>query len=382
MIQELPILDLSWSDTAERPLLLEQLRSALYDIGFLYIKNTRVPPDIVSRLTDLLPTLFALPDHEKAKLSKLNSPHFLGYSGFAEETTLGKQDLREQFDLATELPVVYHPGSEIEGKFPSDSDAKRDFTQLYWRLRGPNQWPHVPEFREAFVAYHDAVQELSYRFVHLIEEALSIPIGTFDHFFGRQAPVGNADGVLFNGSSRSFLPPQHRIKLLRYPPSSNPESSQGVGAHKDSSGWLTFLLQVGNEPGLEVLSSDGHWISAPPIDGTFVVNFGNAFEAATEGAVKATTHRVVAPGPSNSVRYSIPFFQGLPLDMTVSEVQNYIPDHVRRMRRTKKDLEDVSAFLDPRWDSLGASQLRKWIRSHREVGEKWYGRKVVEYYAG
>lgn len=88
------------------------------------------------------------------------------------------------------------------------------------------------------------------------------------------------------------MPPQHRIKLIKYPPSTNSRRGQGVGAHKDSSGWLTFLYQAGEEEGLEVVSASGEWIPAPPIEGTFVVNFGNAFEAATDGAVKATVHRV------------------------------------------------------------------------------------------
>jgi isopenicillin N synthase-like dioxygenase len=393
-IPSIPILDLSWADNPERrPLLLEQLRSALYDVGFLYIKGHDIPSTTINKLTDLLPSLFALPPEEKAKLSKLNSPHFLGYSGFAEETTLGKQDLREQFDLAAELPVVYRRATDSDGS--EAQSGERDFSKLYWRLRGPNQWPEVPgfKFKEAFTAYHDALRELSYRFVHLIEEAFGIPVGTFDHFFGRQQASDstnpNGHTPTANGRKRTFLPPQHRIKLLRYPPSTSssssntPEGGQGVGAHKDSSGWLTFLLQVGHEPGLEVLSPFGTWLKAPPLEGTFVVNFGKAFEAATEGAVKATTHRVISPGPESRVRYSIPFFQGLPLDMAVSEVRDCIPEGVRGMRKNDpggREGEKIDGFLDPRWDRLGESQLRKWIRSHRDVGVKWYGESVVEYY--
>lgn len=380
----IPILDLSWADDPERkPALLKQLRSALFDVGFLYIKNHGVPRSAISNLTDKLPPLFDLPASERAALSKLNSPHFLGYSGFAEEMTLGKQDLREQFDYATELPVVYNgqENGEMNRTNGHNGTGERDFTQLYWRLRGPNQWPaeaSLPGFREAVTAYHDAFQDLSYRFVHLIEEAFGIPIGTFDHFFGRQSSASQLNGTAM---TRSFLPPQHRMKLLKYPPTpTNSGGGQGVGAHKDSSGWLTFLLQVGNEPGLEVLSSTNEWLPATPIHGTFVVNFGNAFEAATSGAVKATTHRVIAPGPGSPTRYSIPFFQGLPLDMTVSEVRSNIPETVKRMRKERDGKEVSDAFLDSRWDSLGESQLRKWIRSHRDVGKKWYGREVVEYY--
>lgn len=231
--------------------------------------------------------------------------------------------------------------------------------------------------------YHDQVEALSYRFVHLIEEAFGIPVGTFDHFFGRDeasSPEGLGSAA---ATVHSYLPPQHRIKLLRYPPSppGTQSGSQGVGAHKDSSGWLTFLYQVGNEEGLEVLSSSGEWVRARPIPNSFVVNFGNAFEAATEGAVKATVHRVIAPGPDSNARYSIPFFMGLPLDLTVSKILEHMPEHVRKLRSTANHGEEVSGFLDSRWDSLGESQLRKWIRSHKEVGERWYGKEAVDYYS-
>lgn len=124
--------------------------------------------------------------------------------------------------------------------------------------------------------------------MHLIEEAFGIPVGTFDSFFPR--PMSTRDEV-----HEPYVLPQHRIKLVKYPASrgDGAHEEQGVGAHKDSSGWLTFLYQVGEERGLEVLDATGNWILAPPVEGTFVVNFGNAFEAATEGAVKATIHRVI-----------------------------------------------------------------------------------------
>lgn len=249
------------------------------------------------------------------------------------------------------------------------------------------------------LSYHNSLQDLSYRFVHLVEEAFGIPVGTFDTFF-LQASSGEEVG-------HKSVPPQHRIKLVKYPSGSlsgGSERGQGVGAHKDSSGWLTFLYQVGEEEGLEVLGTNGEWIAAPPIRGTFVVNFGNAFEAATEGAVKATVHRVLvcqnpassvrpliwfgtdvrkAPTPLSNPRYSIPFFQGLPLDLTVSEIRSYIPESVRALRQNSNHQTlngNVSAFLDPRWDNLGESQLRKWIRSHEDVARKWYGDETTNYY--
>ncbi|KAM0798353.1 hypothetical protein BDR22DRAFT_881753 [Usnea florida] len=367
----IPLLDLKTAEDPEcRELLLEQLRDALFSIGFLYISNHGVPEATISELTGLMPALFNLSDASKAGLSKLNSPHFLGYSGLAEETTQGKCDFREQFDFATELPVVFQEDR-------NGGCRGRDFSKVYWKLRGPNQWPRedeMPGFRNALLNYHDALSELSYRFVHLVEEAFAIPIGTFDHFFSSpSSPFASAptpSSKLPPSPKSNFLPPQHRLKLLKYHVTSADSQDQGVGPHKDSSGWLTFLHQVGGE-------------QAPPVAGTFVVNFGNAFEAATEGAVRATVHRVRAPTERD--RYSIPFFMGLPLDLRVSEIRSFVPEDVRLMRRRDEGQDAVEAalptFLDPRWDCLGESQLRKWIRSHQDVGRKWYGSEMLEYYS-
>ena len=141
----IPILDLSLeSSPATKAQLLADLQNCIFNVGFLYIKNHSIPESTISNLTNLLPSLFNLSQESKSQLSKLNSPHFLGYNGFAEETTLGKKDLREQFDFATELPVVW------DGK--GDGDG-RDFSKLFWRLRGPNQWPNEEElsgFMKAF----------------------------------------------------------------------------------------------------------------------------------------------------------------------------------------------------------------------------------------
>src|SRR5579871_2514257 len=148
----IPVLDLDLQYGPHRDLLLNRLRDALFNVGFLYIKNHDVPESTISNLIDLLPPLFDLPNEIKVRMSKQNSPHFLGYSGFAEETTLGKKDLREQFDFATDLPVVWQEHkSERKPVNGEPTKRQRDFARLYWRLHGPNQWPsedELPGFRE------------------------------------------------------------------------------------------------------------------------------------------------------------------------------------------------------------------------------------------
>lgn len=219
-----------------------------------------------------------------------------------------------------------------------------------------------------------------------MEEAFGIPVGTFDVFFENPSSTLSSISSLSSRRISSYksgvLNPQHRLKLAKYHAVGADCESQGVGPHQDSTGWLTFLHQIGTERGLEVLDKRGNWIPADPIAGTFVVNFGNAFEAATEGAVRATVHRVKAPTQRD--RYSIPFFVGLPLDLKVSEIRAFIPESVRSMRRREDGQSAVEAalpgFLDPRWDCIGDSVLRKWIRSHQHVALRWYGPKALEYY--
>lgn len=337
----IPIIDLSLADSIDsRTGLLVELKNALLDVGFIYVKNHGVPAQTVSAVQELLPALFDLSESEKESCALTNSPHFLGYSHFGSETTASTRDEREQFEFATELPDVF-----------AESDALK---ALCTRLHGPNQWPTRPaSTREIVEAYIAAVSELSEKFLCLIAECLGLPSNAF----------------------LSFLSPQHRLKLVHY--RSTPESSsQGVGPHKDSSGWLTLLLQPPDPSikGLQALSKGGTWIDVPPISGTFVVNLGQAFEVVTNGVCKATTHRVLLP-PGNYDRYSVPFFQGVRLDLTKDECEE-LWDHFDQDRWKTRESEEGkkidSAFLTGRYNTWGESQLRTKVRSHQDVGKIWY----------
>ncbi|KAK0652498.1 oxidoreductase [Cercophora newfieldiana] len=351
----IPVLDISLAEKhTTRPQLLSDLRHALTNVGFLYVVNHGVSEAAIADIVDALPRLFALSAEEKQEVALHNSPHFLGYSSVGSETTAGKADSREQFEFATELEA------------PSP-----DTKPLYEGLRGPNQWPSAyPATRPIVETYLAELTSLGERFLRLVAEALSLP----------------SEETLF-----SFLSDQHRLKLVRYPPSplgSDPENLiQGVGPHKDSSGWWTFLLQASPPEvrGLQVLSGDGTWIDAPNIPGSFVVNIGQAFEVVTGGVCKATTHRVVmAPGAPE--RYSVPFFQGVRRSLTKREATETLKGHFKGLRglhgergQGEEEIEIDSPFLMGKYDTWGESQLRTKIRSHRDVGRKFYGGVFEKY---
>ena len=270
---EIPIFDLGRAEALQtRAQSLLELRKILVQVGFLYVKNHSVPESTIERIVDVLPHIFALPELAKDEVALANSPHFLGYSTFGSEQTAKRADQREQYEFANELPVCVR-------------DEKHD--PMFMRLHGPNQWPSArPELRDIVESYIEGLTDLAARFLRLVAEAFSLPAEIFFQ----------------------FLSEQHRLKLVHY--RSSPEcevesKSQGVGPHKDSSGWMTFLLQASppSVKGLQALNKTGEWIDVPTIPGTFVVNMGQAFEVVTNGVCKATTHRVLMSGSQDATVY-------------------------------------------------------------------------------
>ncbi len=154
-------------------------------------------------------------------------------------------------------------------------------------------------------------------------------------------------------------------------------------ANRDSSGWMTFLLQASDPSinGLQALSKEGRWLDVPPIPGTLVVNMGQAFEVVTNGVCKATTHRVLLP-PGDYDRYSVPFFQGVRADLTKEDLKILWTIFDQKKWHTEESSEGQlidSPFLRAKYETWGEAQLRTKIRSHRDVGRRHYGEVYEKY---
>ena len=116
-----PILDYSLSCSPDtRPQFILQLRDALINVGFFYLTNHSIPPDLVASLRDYVPRLFAIPQHEKDKIDMANSECFLGYLREGKEITHDRLDWREQFDFAS--PPFYQ---WKEGETPKEYEYLR-----------------------------------------------------------------------------------------------------------------------------------------------------------------------------------------------------------------------------------------------------------------
>lgn len=351
MVKSLPIIDLSLADSPEtKPEFLKQLKEAFFKIGFLYLVNHGVE-EKANKLLALSPGLFDVPQEEKDKIDMTKNSHFTGYTRLGVERTQKKLDLREQYDFGSATTATYKPG---------DPEWKK--------IHGPTAYlPDnvYPGYKAAVQDYLDAMGDLSDRMLRLTAESLGLSPNEFDSFRGDM----------------------NRLKIIKYPPppkdGSALQTSQGVGAHKDSSGMFTYIIQdkVG---GLQVLDSEGDWIDAVPIENSFVVNIAQGFEALTSGRCLATTHRVVAP--SDVTRYSIAFFQGIRLSLTLDEIRKeqdvinkQLPDLPEDLKRRER--ATASEFLDPRYSCFGEAHLRNRVISHRDVSEIWYPELNKKYVA-
>jgi len=210
-------------------------------------------------------------------------------------------------------------------------------------------------------------------FTSLIAEAIGLPSSAFDRFF-------DADQ-------------QHKLKIVKYPEVALPPlpasasaeekrkediARQGVGPHKDSM-LTSYLLQASPQAGLQAQNARGEWVDCAPVPGTLVVAIGQGMEALTDGVCASTTHRVLSPLEGEGPRYSVPFFQGVSYDaqfeaMDVPEAVLKLRDEARQGRR-----DDVEfTFVKGRWGHLGEATLMNRIRSHPDVGERWYPEQLAQ----
>jgi isopenicillin N synthase-like dioxygenase len=227
-----------------------------------------------------------------------------GYFPLGGELTSGQPDHKEGLYFGAELS-------------PEDPRARAGVP-----LHGPNLFPTgISGFREAVLAYIDAMTQLGHALTEALAESLDLPATYFrEQFFGE---------------------PNTLFRIFRYPPVLEPADSArarwGVGEHTDY-GFLTMLLQD-DVAGLEVRTRAG-WVDAPPVEDTLLCNLGDMLERMTGGRYRSTLHRVRIPRARD--RLSFPFFFDPAWD---AEVHPVLPGPAYDDR-------------DQRWDGSSVYDLR------------------------
>ncbi|PWN48782.1 Clavaminate synthase-like protein [Violaceomyces palustris] len=329
---------------------VNSLRSAAtLGLGFFYLSNTPLEGDRRRHLFSRTRAFFQETSLEdKLSIEMARSRHFRGYTAVGDEMTLGRKDERDQIDFGYDLDTYLDRRRAAVGR--EESGQKQEWEEeeesliSEWRsdpeleklsflnLVGPNQYPseeghpNLVGFKDSVRDWSTTCEELVVQLTKALEEALGVESGRLVRTLkgeDDQDQVGDrVGGESELDPSRTAIKrlgplPFCRMKVIRYPPISDPtttnnnsnnnDSDQGVGPHKDS-GWIT-LLATSDVAGLEVQDFKGNWIDVPHIDGEMVVNFGQQIEYQTRGLVQAACHRVVRRQDSKSrTRYSIPYF--------------------------------------------------------------------------
>ncbi|MHB1064346.1 MAG: isopenicillin N synthase family dioxygenase [Georgenia sp.] len=317
----LPIVDLRLADDPLRAAeFQDQLRAATRDFGFFYLVGHGIPRSLSTELMSVAKRFFALPEAEKLAIEKIHSPHYRGYSRVGDEFTKGARDWREQVDI----------GPEGAPRAASDDEP--------WAvLAGPNLWPTaLPEFRatvEAWLVHNERIARTLLRSWLLA--------------------LGQAPDLL----ESAFREPDARLKVVRYPEAPDDTRDQGVGEHKDF-GALTLLFVEPGKGGLQV-EKGGEWIAAEPVDDALIINIGELLEAATDGYLRATNHRVVSR-PGEGDRISVPYFFNPDLGRSLDrwELPRALAAEARGI-----EIQEHNRIHD----NYGLNALKMWFRSHPVV---------------
>jgi isopenicillin N synthase-like dioxygenase len=311
MPNALPVIDLapfmSAPPSSAGDRLVTQLREACHGPGFCYLVGHGVPPELDAAVMSVAREFFALPEAEKRSLAIASSPHFRGYTVLGGEVTKGVNDWREQLDVgAEERAAVVKRGDPA-----------------WLRLRGPNQWPpRLPAMQPAVLTWMR---------------------GYFD------------DTVLPRGDPH--------LKIIRYPAQPREANAdQGVGMHHDS-GLVSFVLQ--DEVGGLQVELDGTLVDATPKPGTYVMNLGEMLQAATNGYLRATKHRVQSP-PSGRERLSVAYFFHPKFECVFAPIA--LPPELAAQARGGQNVDPN----DPIFATFGDNYLKIRLRSHADVAFAHY----------
>jgi isopenicillin N synthase-like dioxygenase len=248
---------------------VRELGAAYANHGFVIITDHGIPQPLIDRFLGMYKTFFAWPDADKRRYHIAGSGGARGYTPFGIETAKGSRhfDLKEFWHVGRELPQG-HP---------------------YRHYMADNVWiDGIEGFKDTCIEMFETFDRSGRRLLTAIARVLDLPADYFED----KVQLGNSV-----------------LRVIHYPPMPpNPTESIRAGAHEDIN--VITLLLGAEEPGLQVLTRQGEWLSVNPVPGSMVVNVGDMLQRLTNGSLRSTSHRVINPVSerARNARYSMPFF--------------------------------------------------------------------------
>ena len=277
-----PIIDLAHarSSRAARVETARRIDQANRTVGFLTVSGHGVPESLLADMHTVTAEFFDRPLRDKYALRASEPGTSRGYMPPRSRALARTRGVRTPADLVEFFSIG-------EPDVPDEPYYARENAGVNFR---PNIWPEGPPgFRQTWIAYYRAMEEVAAELMALFALALRLPEDYFDTRIDKH--ISN-------------------LFANHYPPLDGPpEPGQlRVGEHTDY-GSLTVLHQGDTTGGLEV-HLDGQWHPVAPTSNTLVVNIGDLMARWTNDRWLSTLHRVQTPPTTDygRRRLSFPFF--------------------------------------------------------------------------
>jgi len=259
-----------------------EINRACEEIGFFFVSGHGVDQDLADLTFAQADEFFRQPDSAKLEIIQPEPSISRGYTPVAGESlsaSLGKAapgDLKEMIDIG--------PIDVPDGEYYTRAEAGAHFAA--------NLWPSFSDqFRVVMEAYYRRMNRLANDLMAIFALALDLPT---DFFFDKlDKNISALRLICYPEQFQAPIPGQLRS-----------------GAHTDY-GTLTILRSNAAAGGLQARHRDGYWVDIMPVEGSFIINIGDAMQVWTNDRWLSTLHRVVNPPgelAQTARRQSIVFF--------------------------------------------------------------------------
>jgi isopenicillin N synthase-like dioxygenase len=298
---DFPALDLARFEAATpegRRAIASEVDAICRATGFLNLVGHGVPHATIDALWSQAEAFFALPPEAKLTAQAPYPGYPYGYLPPLAEALARSKGVESPPDL-----------KESFNGGPEAAPAGLDDPQALAFCYAATIWPERPAgFRQAWVAYYRAMEDLAARVMRVFAVALNLPEEYFAPFI--DAPIS-------------------ALRALNYPALAHPPEPGQIraGAHTDY-GSLTILLPQAGSRGLEIFSPEGRWIEVPPSANAFVINIGDLMARWTNDRWVSTLHRVVIPADGGADRrQSFAFFHQPNWEAEISPLPGSAPKY-------------------------------------------------------
>lgn len=245
----------------------QRLYSGLQEHGFVILRDHPIGEQQLQRAYALARQFFDLPLETKLNYDS-GKGAARGYTAFGRENAVGNNH--------ADLKEFWHIGQELSADSP------------YRDVYPANVWPEeIPGFRECFTGLYRDLESLGKTLLSELGEAMDLGAAYFEEL------VRDGNSV---------------YRLLHYPGLENLDSGGAMRAAPHADINLITLLIGATDSGLELLDSNGQWLSVESEPDEIIVDTGDMMSRLTNDVLPSTIHRVVNPCNADRSRYAMPFF--------------------------------------------------------------------------